>query len=72
MPLFQIGVTFFEYATWIYSDMSAVLLKQYPKIRQNEYTDLLNSVLSINVNRILQKLLMKDPWAGDEIFSQIM
>jgi hypothetical protein len=24
MPLFQIGVTFFEYAGWIYSGMSAV------------------------------------------------
>ena len=24
MPLFQIGVTFFEYAAWIYSGMSAV------------------------------------------------
>ena len=24
MPLFQIGVTFFEYAAWLYSGMSAV------------------------------------------------
>jgi hypothetical protein len=24
MPLFQIGVTFFEYVAWIYSDMSAM------------------------------------------------
>jgi hypothetical protein len=27
MPLFQIGVTFFEYAVWIYSGMSAVFGK---------------------------------------------
>jgi hypothetical protein len=26
MPLFQIGVTFFEYAAWIYSGMSAVVV----------------------------------------------
>ena len=26
MPLFQIGVTFFEYAVWIYSGMSAVIM----------------------------------------------
>jgi hypothetical protein len=25
MPLFQIGVTFFEYAAWLYSGMSAVI-----------------------------------------------
>ena len=32
MPLFQIGVTFFEYAAWLYSGMSAV---------EEEFDDLL-------------------------------
>ena len=44
--------------------------QQYPKIKHNGHTDLLKSVLFIDLwEQFLQKLLMKDPGVGDEIFS---
>jgi hypothetical protein len=52
MGLFQIGVTFFEYAAWIYSGMSAVSLRKtaHHHTKPNSFTDFTDPLADLMIS----------------------